>query len=80
MTLEQTIAKIRNLHDFENLKERLGKELGQTIYDLINEAERADKELTIVHNCLTELYNLDANAKLIKSTLDEVESLSTACR
>jgi len=77
MTLEETISKVRNLRDFENLKEILGKELGQTIYDLINKAERVDKELTVVHNCLTELYNFDVNIELIKSTLDEIESMYT---
>lgn len=80
MNLEQQIAKVRNLHDFENLKERLGKELGQAIYNLIDMSEKADKELTIVHNCLTDLYNYDVNVKRIKETLDDVQSLSAACR
>jgi hypothetical protein len=40
--MKKLIAKIRNTRDYENLKERLGKELGTLIYQLVDEADKAD--------------------------------------
>jgi len=73
--MNKLIAKIINTRDYENLKERLGKELGVLIYQLVDEADKADKELDIVHGCLTKLYNIESNTQIIKSTLDEIERI-----
>ena len=73
--MDKLIAKIRNTRDFENLKERLGKELGTLIYELVDETDKADKELDIVHGCLTELYNIDLNTPIIKKALADIEQI-----
>jgi hypothetical protein len=75
INMEKLIAKIRNTRDYENLKERLGKELGRLIYQLVDEAEKADKELDIVHGCITELYNIELNIPRIKKALSDIEQL-----
>ena len=74
MDLNELIAKIRNTRDYENLKERLGKELGTLLYQLVDEADKADKELDIVHGCITELYNIELNVPMIKKALDDIEA------
>lgn len=73
--IDKLIAKIRNTKDYENLKERLGKNLGTLLYELVNEADKADKELNIVHGCITDLYEIDINIPLIKSALAKIEQL-----
>lgn len=73
--MDKLIAKIVNTRDYENLKERLGKELGTLIYQLVDEADKADKELDIVHRCITELYNFDLNVPIIKQALSDIEQL-----
>ena len=73
--MEKLIAKIRNTRDYENLKERLGKELGTLIYQLVDEADKADKELDIVHGCITGLYDIELNVPRIKKALSDIEQL-----
>ena len=73
--MDKLIAKIINTRDYENLKERLGKELGTLIYQLVDEADKSDKELDIVHGCITELYNFDLNVPIIKQALSDIEKL-----
>lgn len=73
--MEKLIAKIRNTRDYENLKERLGKELGTLIYQLVDEADKADKELDILHGCITELYDIELNIPKIKKALSDIEQL-----
>ncbi len=73
--MDKLIAKIRNTRDYENLKERLGKELGTLIYQLVDEADKADKELDIVHGCITELYDVELNISRIKKALSDIEQL-----
>lgn len=74
LTLSELIAKIRNTRDIENLNARLGKELGSLLYLLIAEAEKADKELDIVHRGITKLYNIDGNVDTIQSMLKELDN------
>lgn len=38
-------------------------------------ADPLDKELDLVHTTLTELYNIDAAAPIIKKCLDKIEKL-----
>ena len=76
MDLKELIAKSRNTRGYENLKEILGKELGTLLYKLVDEADKADKELNIVHECLAELYNSDINTDRIKKALGDIEGLS----
>ena len=73
--MDKLIVKIRNTRDYENLKERLGKELGTLIYQLVDEADKADRELDIVHGCITELYDFDLNLPIIKQALSDIEHL-----
>lgn len=75
MKLKDIIQKLVNTKDYENLREILGEELGDLIYQLVDESERADKELNIVHSCITDLYNIDANTDRIKEALREVEKI-----
>lgn len=76
MEASELIANIRNTRDYENLKDRLGKELGGLLYRTVGEFEKFDKELDLVHGCLTELYNAsDENAKFISRVLDEIQKL-----
>ncbi len=76
MSLRKLIDKTRDTKPYENLKEILGKDLGGLIYKLVDKADRADKELDIIHACLTELYETDINSKKIKEALDKVENLN----
>ena len=76
ISLKKLIAKTRNTKGYENLKEILGKELGTLLYKIVDEADKADKELDIVHSCLTELYNADINYERIKKCLNEIDRLS----
>lgn len=73
--MDKLIAKIRNTRDYENLKERLGEELGTLIYQLVDEAVKADKELDIVHSCITELYDIELNIPRIKKALSDIEQI-----
>ena len=45
--------------------------------DPVAEVERMDKELDIVHEALTELYNLDAAVPIIKDALARIDALKT---
>jgi hypothetical protein len=76
MDLNEVIAKTRNTRGYENLKEVLGKELGTLLYKLVDEAEKADKELDIVHACITELYDFELNIPKIKKALNDIAELS----
>ena len=82
MSLKDLIAKTRNTRDYENLESRLGKKLGSLLYKVVDEADKADKELDIVHSCLTELYNElyndDGYSAKIKKALDDIELLYKA--
>jgi len=73
MDFKKLISKIRNTHDFENLNEILGKELGSSLYDLVAVSEKMDKELDILHECLTKLYDYDKNVPIIKHCLNNIE-------
>ncbi len=72
MSLRKLIDKTRDTKPYENLKEILGKDLGGLIYKLVDKADRADKELDIIHAC----YETDINSKKIKEALDKVENLN----
>lgn len=71
--LWKAIAKARNTRDYENLKDRLGKDLGKALLTVVKEAERADKELDLVHRCITELYNIDQAVPIIQKYLKKIE-------
>ena len=73
--MDKLIAKIRNTRDYENLKEILGKELGTLLYKIVDEADKADKELDIVHGCITDLYDIDLNTERIKKALSDIKQL-----
>ncbi len=75
MSLRKLIDETRNTRSYENLKEILGKDLGTNIYKLIEEADKADHELNILHDCITELYEIDMAEQTIKNTLDKIALL-----
>ena len=75
MELRELINKIQNQKQFEYLKEILGNKFGSLIYNLVIAADKADKELDIVHSCITELYDIEVNSKQIKTTLKKIDNL-----
>lgn len=64
-----------NTRDIENIENILGKPLGKRIKDMIHNADKMDKELDIVHQCLTELYNYPDYkvGDIVKKYLDKIE-------
>jgi hypothetical protein len=42
--MSELIKKIKNTRDYENLKERLGDDLGQLIYDLVEQSEKNEEK------------------------------------
>ena len=75
MELKKRIAQIWNTRDIENISSILGSTLGGRIKKLIKEADRADKELDIVHECLTKLYNYENVTEIVKGALDKIAEL-----
>lgn len=76
MTLSEIIVNIRISRGYENLKEILGKDLGSLIYNLIDKADESDRELEIVHQCITTLYNIsDENSDPINNCLNQIQEL-----
>lgn len=76
MTLSEIIVNIRISRGYENLKEILGKDLGSLIYNLIDKADESDRELEIVHQCITTLYNIaDENSEPINNCLNQIQEL-----
>jgi hypothetical protein len=75
MQLSVLISKIKNTRDYENLKARIGNQLGSLIYKLVDESSKADKELDIVHNCITKLYDTELNIPTIKECLSKIEKI-----
>lgn len=75
MELKERIAQIMNTRDIENITQILGATLGGRIKKLIHEAERADKELDILHEGLTELYNYEKVNHIVKITLDKIKNI-----
>jgi NTP pyrophosphatase (non-canonical NTP hydrolase) len=58
MELNEIITKIRNARDYGSLEEKLGKELGTLIYQLVHESDKVDKTLDNVHDHISELNDL----------------------
>lgn len=73
--LKSMIKKVRNTHDYENLKEILGKELGGLLYKIVDEADVVDKELDLTHKCITELYEVDYTTPIIQKYLKKIDKL-----
>ena len=71
--MDKLITKIKNTRNYENIKEWLGKELGILLYQLVDEADKADKEHDILHGCITELYDIELNVPRIKRGLSDIE-------
>lgn len=73
--LKSMIKKVRNTHDYENLKKILGKELGGLLYKIVDEADLVDKELDLTHKCITKLYEVDHTTPIIKEYLKKIDEL-----
>lgn len=75
MTQRDRLKQLYDTHDYENLKEILGIKLGGRLYRVIKDADDMDRELHIVHKCLTELYNYHDNkvGDIVKKYLDIIE-------
>lgn len=74
-TLSALIADIRNTKDVENLEQILPT-FGPKLKRLIVAADRADKELDIVHNALLECYNFDTTLPIVRAALDKINELN----
>lgn len=72
--LQETIISVTSTNPYENLPIIAGK-CGQNVFKLVAEAEKADKELDILHECIMDLYNLDAALPTIKKYLDKIDKL-----
>ena len=68
------IIKVKDQIKFGELSSQIGATQANALKDAVNLAIKFDKELDIVHRCLTELYNLDENAERIKQCLDDIKS------
>ena len=68
------IIKVKDQIKFGELSSQIGATQANALKDAVNLAIKFDKELDIVHRCLTELYNADENVELIKQCLDDIES------
>ena len=73
--MDKLISKLRKTKDYENLKEICGNKLGTLLYQVVDAATNADKELNIVHGCITELYNNEQNIPIIKQALSDIEKI-----
>jgi len=73
--MNKLIKKIEKQPEFKNLIGLVGEKFGLMIFELWGKAKNADKELDIVHEALTELYNLDSNIPIIKKALDRIDKL-----
>lgn len=51
-------------------------ETGKSPRQLADENRDMDKELDIVHGCLTELYNFDVSLPIVKACLDKIEAIN----
>jgi len=74
MNIAKLIKKIRNTKPVENLPEIL-HELGKDLQTLIDEADYMDRELTIVHETLTELYNYDNVFPIVRQCLNKIKTI-----
>lgn len=74
-SLAKTIDTLFTLKDSENFKEILGKNLGGAVLSVIYQAKLADKELSILHDAMTELYNNDYANPIVKEALAKIEKL-----
>ena len=74
MTYTDRIKQLENTHDYENLKDRFGA-LGKRLYQVVQDAKKMNRELDIIHKCLTELYNYPDNkvGDIVRKYLDIVE-------
>ena len=73
-TLGVAIAAVVNTNPYENLPIIAGQ-CGRRVYELVEEASKADKELDILHECITELYNIDTAAPIIKKYLNKIDKI-----
>ena len=55
--MENTLDKLQNTRNYENLSEYLGEELGGLIYKAVDEAVKWDKQLNIFHKHIEFIEN-----------------------
>jgi len=75
-SLSVLIAEVRNTNHYENLKGS-HSDLDKKLHNIVNEAEKVNKELDLVHQCLTELYNIDKAVPIIQKTLGKIQELQS---
>lgn len=75
MEVKSLINRVKRTAGYDDLERTVGKELSNLLYQVVDEAERMDKELQEVHECLTDLYEVDGTRERIQKTLDRLESL-----
>lgn len=67
------ITRVKDQINFRSLSTQIGATQANALKDAINLAIEFDKELDIVHSCLSELYNVDENVERIKQCLNDIE-------
>jgi hypothetical protein len=67
------IIKVKDQIKFGELSSQIGTTQANALKDAVNLAIKFDKELDILHNCITDLYNIDENIERIKKCLDDIE-------
>ncbi len=73
-------AKFKLNKWFESVNDEHIKDIDECMivrpdWDNYKDPSRMDKELEIVHECITELYNLDCNTEAIKKCLAKIDKL-----
>ena len=66
--MNDLISKLKNMKDYENIREILGTEFGELFYKIIDDYEKMDKEVDILHDGIFELYNSKDNVEIINQT------------
>jgi hypothetical protein len=67
------IIKVKDQIKFGELSSQIGATKANALKDAVNLAIKFDKELDILHSCITDLYNIDENIERIKKCLDDIE-------
>lgn len=61
MELKKLIAKVRNTHGYENLKEYLGKDLGSLLYQIVDKADEQQVKNLNIPAVSNSVCNAEAN-------------------
>lgn len=74
-TLRELAEKVQGTKPYENLHSILGDEMGNLIYELVEEAKTSDEEIEILHDAMRELYEPDSSYPIVKECLARIDYL-----